>query len=234
MKSELLETDFISDRHREDPGPMLTYFLLLLATGIFICLMAVWQVGEKQARVIGSPFLQVTNQEISRFLYQHPAMMRINTAKKSGYLPGFDMLDRGGVKEGLEKEAAVAPPSILMHYHTWSRLLGSQIFGRQVSDKILADFRADAPYWLEEEHELQAAEGWMNYYLEGPEINAVHPSYGEVSAFLSAHPKYSRHFWQNFYPDYLLGLESSSPRKRVPQKELTPFLRVAIFNFNQR
>lgn len=90
----------------------------------------------------------------------------------------------------------------------------------------------------------QAFQGWKNYYQEGPKINEMHPTYAQVIAFLEKHPTYGRSYWRNIDfiegqhvagPDYLLGLLNGKykPEDAVPDDQLAPFLKVALFNAEQ-
>lgn len=83
----------------------------------------------------------------------------------------------------------------------------------------------------------RAFQGWKNYYKEGDLINRVKPTFEEMDAFLDTHPHYARNFWKNIvegaYPHYLESLSSGKFEKQndVPNQEMTPFLKVAIFNY---
>lgn len=85
----------------------------------------------------------------------------------------------------------------------------------------------------------QAFEGWKNYMKEGDAINAMKPTYKETSAFLSGHPHYSRSYWRNIVmdttPEYLIDFNKKSldEKRIIPNEELAPFLRVALFNYIQ-
>lgn len=92
----------------------------------------------------------------------------------------------------------------------------------------------------------QAFHGWKNYFKEGELINALKPTYGQVKQFLTKHPHYSRNFWRNIseIKDQpiagLLYLESwmddnnlreIKNEQLVNPNEISPFLKVALFNF---
>lgn len=85
----------------------------------------------------------------------------------------------------------------------------------------------------------RAFQGWKNYTMEGESINTLRVSYSQLEKFLSLFPRYRRNYWQNIaaprYPKYLISYTSGSftPSEEVPKEEITPFLRVALFNFIQ-
>lgn len=83
----------------------------------------------------------------------------------------------------------------------------------------------------------KAFQGWKNYFKEGDEINKLKPTYLQVTDFLKTHPHYARNYWRNIVrgttPNYLLSFLKNKDKGDVemPQNEITPFLRVAIFNY---
>lgn len=90
----------------------------------------------------------------------------------------------------------------------------------------------------------QAFEGWKNYFKEGDGINELHPTYAQVQAFLEKHPTYARSYWRNIGTingqqvgglNYLRPFLSPSfdPEQVIPNSELAPFLKVALFNQEQ-
>jgi hypothetical protein len=84
----------------------------------------------------------------------------------------------------------------------------------------------------------QAFQGWKNYFKEGDAINAISPTYAEMSQFLKTNPNYARNYWQNIvydnYPMYLKNIEDEHKNKEeIPKDELAPFLRVAFFNYSK-
>lgn len=86
--------------------------------------------------------------------------------------------------------------------------------------------------------------GWKNYFLEGEQINDLKPTFAEVKTFLEAHPNYARNYWRNIQKindqpvaglEYLNGFVSGTfiPDATVPKEQLTPFLKVALYNAEQ-
>lgn len=87
----------------------------------------------------------------------------------------------------------------------------------------------------------QAFIGWKNYFKDGEMINELHPTIGQVQAFLEKHPTYGRPYWRNIDQagnqhvaglDYLLVLLKGplAPDAVIPNDQLAPFLKVALFN----
>lgn len=79
----------------------------------------------------------------------------------------------------------------------------------------------------------QAFIGWKNYFLEGEKIAAFRPTQAQVVQFLEKYPHYARNFWCNIVgTQYLqsLNLTLNEPEALLPDKELAPFLRAALYN----
>jgi hypothetical protein len=90
----------------------------------------------------------------------------------------------------------------------------------------------------------QAFLGWKNYFLEGPRINDVQPTFAQVKSFLEQYPTYARNYWRNIErinhqevagSNYLYDLFKGAftPDAIVPKEQLAPFLKVALFNAEQ-
>lgn len=83
----------------------------------------------------------------------------------------------------------------------------------------------------------QAFIGWKNYLLEGSKINSVKPTFGEMRDFIGSHPHYARNFWRNIVekgrPNYLKSLGSGESQETIPSDELSSFLKVGFFNYQQ-
>jgi len=83
-KDTLSERDFIDDGQPKDPTVM--WFWLFFVVALMALL---WGVGSQYAGFIQEktqkrPFLQVTNRDMSLFLWQHPQRMRAHRKRKSG------------------------------------------------------------------------------------------------------------------------------------------------------
>ena len=86
-------------------------------------------------------------------------------------------------------------------------------------------------------HEVRLAFiGYENYFFEANQINALKPTYGDIQAFLKKYPQYGRSYWikaiDGRYPKYLLSYSQAQyvPNEMVPDDELAPFLRAALYN----
>lgn len=105
-----------------------------------------------------------------------------------------------------------------------------------LTESTLLDLQA-LPWTTLPQEVRSAFQGWKNYFKEGAQINALRPTYTQMQTFLAAHPHYARTYWKNVLvdsvPNYLKGLESLDLEVEIPYDELTPFLRVAFFNFQQ-
>jgi hypothetical protein len=98
-------------------------------------------------QVKDSPFLSVTNRDFSLFLWENPQFMRVNTKNKTGYLPGFEYVERVGLNPEMAEQYVIAPPELIYHYHLWNRLLGDQKATRSISPEQFRTFLDQAPEW---------------------------------------------------------------------------------------
>lgn len=64
--------------------------------------------------------------------------MRVNSKTKSGYLPGFQYIDKLSIEPNMADLYAVAPPELLFLYHTWNRLLSPEFITRPIQ---LSEFK---------------------------------------------------------------------------------------------
>ena len=86
--------------------------------------------------------------------------------------------------------------------------------------------------------EVQLAfQGWKNFFHEGEAINSRVFTFAELEAFLEKNPTFNRNFWRNILiesvPDYLFTFSKKDFRRseKVPFREMSAFLRLAMFNF---
>lgn len=94
------------------------------------------------------PFLDVTNRQMSLFLWQNPEFMRINAKSKSGYLPGFQYLEGSVAMEaGAPEEIVQVSPEVLFRYHVWSRLVSTEMPARAIPEGEFLQFLDYAPEW---------------------------------------------------------------------------------------
>jgi hypothetical protein len=147
LKPPLSEKKFIT----ESPNPYPFWMWLAVIT---LVAAVIWGVSSSyesgmQRQVKQAPFLQVTNRDLSLFLWQFPEHMRIYASVKDGYLPGFEYRDnKVGIVSNQAEQYAIAPPGVLFLYHTWSRLLKDAVILRPFSYQQLSDFLQYAPEWI--------------------------------------------------------------------------------------
>jgi len=72
-----------------------------------------------------------------------------------------------------------------------------------------------------------AYQGWFNYTREWEKISLFFPSEAQLEVFLQSHPHYTRSYWRNMIPDYLLNLEEVKP---LEESDFSSFLKIALFN----
>lgn len=265
---ELREEDMIHNGLEKNPFPAWLWLAVLAGIAALLWGGASWFSEKKQEVVADSPFLQVTNRNFSLFLWQNPEYMRANVSSKTGYLPGFQYEKKISIEPGKAEEFVSAPPEVIFLYHVWKRLVGNEFSKRIISVGEFRDFLAYCPEWLPENwpkaplsyketlktlskednastlvgipKDVQRAFiGWKNYFIEGSRINAVRPTYKQMTQFLNSFPNYARNFWKNIVakgkPDYLKSLASEKfdPQAEIPENELVSFLKVAFYNYQQ-
>lgn len=260
-KPELQEKDFIQEEYGKNPFPFWFWLAMLALVTLLIWGTGSWFANTLQREVKKGPFLQVTNRDFSLFLWQNPEYMRAHSKNKTGYLPGFQYQNKVSIEPGKAEEYVIAPPETLFLYHTWHRLISNEYTPGPVVVSEFREFLEYAPEWLPEnwpdaprdyaktvslllnngqqppeelpQQVIQAFMGWKNYIKQGEQINKVRPTYGEMKTFLERNPHYARHYWQNIVgPKYLKSLTpQSNNNNSIPVEELSPFLRVAFFNF---
>lgn len=267
---ELSEKDFIQEGFKKNPLPFWVWFFLLTT---FVSLLwggASWYYSKLSKVIQDSPFLQVTNRELSLFLWQNSEFMRVNVSEKNNYLPGFQYQNKVTLDLPNADQYVVAPPEVLFRYHTWNRLVSKEFSPRSIPIEEFRQFLDDTQEW-EPEYWPQASseyvkmvnelpksqltdleplpktvlpqevrlafQGWKNYFKEGDSINHMKVTYEEIGQFLQENPHYARNFWRNIVskatPDYLktYTFNKFDPQSEIPPPELSPFLKVAIYNF---
>lgn len=150
-KNVLSEKDFIQEK-RPLPGdsgsfPVLIWVALLAMVIALLWGSAGWFQGLLKQEVKSSPFLEVTNRQFSAFLWQYPIFMRANAKNKTGYLPGFQYVEKQTLYLDKTEEVVNAPPEILFVYHTWSRLISSEYIARPISPTEFVEFLNQVPEW---------------------------------------------------------------------------------------
>lgn len=143
----LKEKDFIHESKQKSFLPFWVWGLVIVVLAALL-----WSVGAqlttvREKKVSVSPFLQVTNRQMSIFLWQNPEYMRVHRRGLEGYLPGFPA--SGKVTPLVDKADAnvAAPPEILFLYHTWNRLLGDYVMPRKIAPNDFLLFLDYAEEW---------------------------------------------------------------------------------------
>lgn len=150
--SGLLETGLPDDKlihegYKQDPGNFWAWILIAAAVAALIWGGISQYTNYMHETTQPRPFLQVTNREMGRFLWQNPEMMRANVRVKSAYLPAFAVGDGMRLDPALADELAIAPPEVLFRYHTWQRLVGGVWFPRPIPAWRFVAFLQEAPEW---------------------------------------------------------------------------------------
>lgn len=272
----LSEKDFIRNGWSIASLPFWLWFALTAVVAMLIWGSGNWFQSFLQKEKAQNPFLEVTNREFSVFLWQFPSFMRINASKKTGYLTGF-LATSENFSPSTSEDFVSAPPDLIFLYHTWNRLLSSELSTRPIPPQEFEQFIGQLPEWnplnwpkapqeyaklvssksYSELKDLQALPqstlplvvrqsflGWKNYFMEGPQINALQPTFGQVKDFLDKHDHYARNYWRNIAEingqkvaglNYLSGFVEGTfiPDALVPKEQLTPFLKVALYNEQQ-
>lgn len=144
---ELPEKDFISEGYSKNPLPLWLWFFLLTALIALLWGVGNWYSGKINLLTRSSPFLQVTNREMSLYLWQNPEFMRVNVKEKNGYLPAFQYTDKITVNVADADQYVVAPPELLFRYHTWNRLVSSEFTQRPIPLQEFREFLGYAQEW---------------------------------------------------------------------------------------
>ncbi len=146
-RKELAEQDFINEGYSKNPFPLWAWFVVLIIFLGALWAGSNWYNGKLNLMVRSSPFLQVTNRQLSLFLWQNPEYMRINAKEKGSYLPAFHYLDKVTVDIAQADHFAMAPPELLFRYHVWDRLVRVEFSPRPIPKKDFMDFLSYAEEW---------------------------------------------------------------------------------------
>lgn len=150
IEEELKEKDFIQPTPKVGWSWWLAWVLLFAAIVAVFWGSGSWFYETMETQVEESPFLQVTNRQLSVFLWKFPQYMPQHVKNKTGYLPGFEYTNRVGIKKGEADAYCMAPPEVLYMYHTWSRLLSDEFIARPIPRMEFLDFLNYNPEWKPE------------------------------------------------------------------------------------
>jgi len=144
---ELSEKDFIHEEYSQHPFTIWGWLAAVVAFTLLIWGGISWYTNSLERQYIHSPFLQVTNREMSLFLWQNPSFMRVNAKNKNGYLSSFQYIDKIGLNPEYAEDYAAAPPEVLFYYHTWHRLIKKEFALRNIPAKEFQNFLAYVEEW---------------------------------------------------------------------------------------
>ena len=145
--NELPEKDFINEGYKKNPLPLWLWFFLLIFMISLLWGMSNWYSVKINFLFQESPFLRVTNRQMSLFLWQNPEFMRANVKEKGGYLPGFKYVDKVTLDIAYADEFVAAPPELIFRYHTWNRLVSGEFTQRPIPKKEFQEFLSYAEEW---------------------------------------------------------------------------------------
>lgn len=254
---ELQEKDFIQEKRGKNPFPVWFWMLVVVSVLVAVLVVVGQIISVTNKNVEESPFLKVSNRDFSIFLWSHPEFMRANYRGKSGYLPDFQMAPKVTPQGAKADNWVQAPPEVLFEYQQWKRFIGDILFPRPISSIDLQNFleydeQWRPEYWKEApqgyadlinqlntkdiseqlpKNLRQAYVGWKNYYLEGGKIVALPNDSKMIETFLNEYPAFKPNYWKNIYPHYLESLGKKDP---LPNDEVPPFLKTALYNYNQK
>jgi hypothetical protein len=258
---ELSEKDFINESYQKDPFPF--WFWLFVVMGITALVVggSLWYSEKIDELFKASPFLRVTNREMSLFLWDNPEFMRANVKVKNGYLPDFEYLDRVGLDPDRAEEYAVAPPELIFRYHTWYRLLGDVLIPQPIPKEQFLLFIQDSREW-QPEYWPKAPKGYVEL-LKGLAESKVTDLSTLPEDALPKEVRQAFQGWQHFfydgealnkihpsketveafltqYPHYARNYWFNIVKDHYPDylkdneaKDLTPFTRAALYNFGE-
>lgn len=150
-KPPLDESKFIRESYSSDPFPPWMWLAVVACLAALLWGSANWFTQERTVAIEKSPFLQVTNRQMSLFLWQFSEYMRANVLSKDGYLPGFNYTEgKVSIKSGEAEAIVSAPPEVIFLYHTWARLLKPEVTVRTVNLDVFKEFLAEFPEWKPE------------------------------------------------------------------------------------
>lgn len=147
MAKVLDEKDFIHEEYGQNPFPFWVWLAVIVSLSCLILGASFLYHSALARQFEQNPFLQVTNRQISLFLWQNPQHMRVHVKHKNGYLPAFEYAEKIGLNPDYADDFAIAPPELLFSYHTWNRLLGNIVIPRVIKSSEFRTFIAATPEW---------------------------------------------------------------------------------------
>lgn len=196
---ELSEKDFIQEGYKKNPFPFWLWFFLLTTLIALLWGANNWYSGKIGVLFKESPFLRVTNREMSLFLWQNPEFMRINVKEKANYLPGFQYIDKVTLDVANADQFVVAPPDLLFRYHTWKRLVSDEFAQRPITKAAFSEFLSYAIEW-HPQYWAAAPAGYV-HFIEGLGRNQIENLATLPDSDLPTVVKMAFQGWYNYFKD---------------------------------
>jgi hypothetical protein len=261
---QLAEKKFIREGRANDPTPFLIWLGIFAILVGFIWGAQSWYYNWMHTQVATRPFLQVTNRQISLFLWQFPEHMRANVGQKNGYLPAFQYGEKIGLDPTLADHYVEAPPELLFLYHTWHRLLADVFFARSIIVKQFRQFLHDAAEWQPQfwqaapqeyvkfvnslsKHSAEEDMQKLSVEVLPKEVRQAFQGWKnffkegeEINALkvtygdLEALLKIHPHYARNYWRNIFPKYLEQVSDMEVAQDQLAAFLKVAIYNMKEQ
>ncbi len=197
--AEILERHFI---HEGSQNKVFSVGIWLFAVALFVLGLILAQ-GWVNLKFDGlyrtSPFLRVTNRDMSLFLWQHPEFMRIHAKQKIFYLPGFKYVDKVTIDIAEADKYVSAPPEVLFRYHTWDRLIKDEFVSSSIPTPEFQDFLSYAPEW--QPYYWKAAPKEYRQLVESLPSTSISDLSTLPSHILPVSVKMAFAGWRNYFKD---------------------------------
>ena len=142
------EENFIHEEQGKAALSLGVWIALSIAGFICIWFGANWFSFQIDNKINQSPFLQVTNRQMSLFLWQNPEKMRAHVKSRTGYLPDFQPAPKLTPKPNHADDYVAAPSEVLFLYHTWDRLISGYVFPKPIPRHEFLEFLMFDEEWL--------------------------------------------------------------------------------------
>lgn len=164
----LEEKDFIHEEYGRNPFPFWGWLSVVLFVTLLFFGASRFYFSTLAELYSESPFLQVTNREMSLFLWQNPQHMRVHVKIKNGYLPAFEYAEKIGLTPQYADDYVIAPPELFFQYHTWKRLLGNVDLNRPIPADEFRTFLTAVSEWAPK-YWKKAPESYVTFVNALPE-----------------------------------------------------------------
>jgi hypothetical protein len=179
---ELSEKDFIHEEYSKKPALFWKSLGVVLLASALLWFISFWYTKQMNTFYKESPFLQVSNRQISLFLWQFTDYMRAHVKNKTGYLPGFLYIEKVGLDASTAEDTAVAPPEVLFLYHVWDLLLKPEFSPRPIPQKQFEEFLKETAEWQPEywPQAPKAYRAWLSNLKKGSDQDLSSTSLDEL------------------------------------------------------